>query len=377
LNKKLNLSKNLRMKINRYFAIIGVLCVLSGCKDDPVTESENNNNNQNPNAPELSSPANNSTITDISPDLAWLNFTGAASYRIQVSLDANFAGTIIIDSSLSATSINIPPGSLTTNAYYYWRVIANLQSGVSNWSSVWRFIIILAPPPPPNLLAPPNNSTGVSFTPLFDWNDPPTAESYSIQVSSNPNFIPIAFDSSGLITSTVQCPPYFLITNTQYYWRVNASNSNGASTSAWSTVFNFTTIPGPVPNSISGTITFADTMFLPPPNDYFVGIFNTNNWPPPNFGPNQIDTLDIKLVGNVYQANYIARNLPNGNYYVTCFAGEILLSNNRYLGIYGCDTVHIPFSTCPLNPTVITINNNFGVDNINFLSWADTAKAIF
>ena len=366
------------MKINKYLLIIALsFIVTSGCKDENVTETETNNNNQNPNSPELSSPANNSTISDITPEINWLSFNGATGYKVQVSLDANFLGTLKVDTTVSGTRLTMLPGLLTTNAYYYWRVMANLQSGTSNWSAVWRFTIILPPPQPPNLISPPNNSTGQSFTPLFDWNDPPTAETYRLQISANPNFTTIIFDSSAITSSELLCPPFYLTTNTLYYWRVNASNSNGGSTSNWSSVFNFTTLKGLIPNTISGTITFADTMFLPQPNAYLVAAYTPNMWPPANQTPVQIDTLQIKLVGNVYLANYTLTNLSNGTYYVTSFLSEGLLSRNIFLGIYGCDTVHIPFSGCPLNPSGVTITNNFGVNNINFISWADTAKAIF
>ncbi len=293
-----------------FFMIVLASCILQGCKDDTVTETEtNNNNNQEPNAPQLSSPANNSTITAISPNLSWASFNGATSYRIQVSMDANFISTLIEDSVVSGTGFNVAQGLLTTNVYYYWRVYANLQSGTSNFSAVWRFRIVQAPPPAPILVTPPNNSTGESFTPLFDWNDAPTAQMYRIQVSSNPNFTNIAFDSAGVIPSTLQCPPFFLITGTQYFWRVNASNSNGASTSSWSATFNFTTISGPLPNSIGGTVTFADTLFLNSQNGYIVGAYVNNNWPPNNFTPVSFDTLEIQHIGNTYQANYLLRNL--------------------------------------------------------------------
>ncbi|MCI0449831.1 MAG: hypothetical protein L0Y79_08610 [Chlorobi bacterium] len=358
-----------------------ILTLISGCKDDQPVETPINTN-QNPNAPQLLSPADNSTIEPVTPTLSWESFPNTSTYRVQISLDANFAGTMIKDTNnISGIQLTVPGGLLTTNVYYYWRVIANIQGGgTSNWSATWRFKIILAPPPPPVLLSPLNNSTNQSFTPLFDWGNSPTAETYRIQVSVNSNFSYNVLDSSLIPVSELQCPPLTLINNTLYYWRVNASNSNGGSTSNWSTVFNFRTIDGPLPNSISGTITFVDTNFLPLPDKYMVAAFPSNGkWPPIVYIPAGDDSLIIERVGNVYRANYTIRNLLNGTYYITSLAISFppLVEVHSYLGIYGCDTVHIPFSSCPLNPTGVTITNNFGVENINFLSWADTTKKIF
>jgi len=358
-----------------------VFILFSGCKEDQPVETPNNSN-QNPDAPQLLSPANNSTIEPVTPTLSWESYPNASSYRVQISLDANFAGTMIKDTNnISAAQLTIPSGLLTTNIYYYWRVIANIQGGgSSNWSATWRFKIILAPPPPPVLISPQNNSTNQSFTPLFDWENSPTAETYRIQVSINTNFLYNVLDSSQITVSELQCPPLTLINNTQYFWRVNASNSNGGSTSNWSTVFNFTTLDGLLPNSISGTITFVDTNFLPLPDRYKVAAFPSNGkWPPIGYLPAGDDSLIIERIGNVYRANYTIRNLLNGTYYITSLAiSDAPLTNvYSYLGIYGCDTVHIPFSSCPLSPSGVTITNNFGVENINFLSWADTTKKIF
>jgi hypothetical protein len=376
LKRKSNLIKTL---INKYFVVfLAFFCILWGCKDENVTENTNNNNNQNPDAPQLSAPPNNSTIDSLNPRLSWNSFQGAASYRVQLSMDANFAGIIEIDSVLSATQLTIHQGLLATNVNYYWRVIANLQSGNSNWSATWRFTVILAPPNAPNLIAPTNNSTNQSFIPLFDWDDPQFAEHFRIQVSENAGFTQILVDSSRITVSQLQCPPMILNTNTQYWWRVNASNSGGLSTSNWSTVFNFTTVAGPSPNTIKGTITFVESNFIPFPTYYMAGVFNSSQqWPPVVFPPPGFDSLLIKQIGNTYQAEYEIRNLQDGDYYVTVLAVDQIIQGPKYLGIYGCDTVHIPFSNCPLNPTRVSIVNGAGQENINFLSWADTAKVIF
>src|SRR4030095_1269762 len=219
------MNKKLIMRINKYFLqILLVLLALSGCKDDNTVEPvNNNNNNQNNNAPLLTQPANNSTITASAPLLKWDAFTGAQSYKVQLSMDANFITTNYVDTTITGTQVNVRNGLLTTGVNYYWRVIANLQGGGnSNWASVFRFIVVLAPPAPPNLISPPNNSTNQPFLPLFDWSNSPTAQTYRIQVSTAPGFSSTTLDSGGITVSQLQCPGFHLTTNTLYYWRVNA-----------------------------------------------------------------------------------------------------------------------------------------------------------
>jgi hypothetical protein len=211
--------------------------------------------------------------------------------------------------------------------------------------------------------------------PLFDWNASQTAEFYRIQVSGNSTFTNILLDNNNITATELQCPPGTLITGTQYFWRANASNSNGLSTSDWSAIFNFTTVNGPLPSSINGRITFVDTNFLQPPYYYLAGAYSI--WPPNIQGPDVYDSLVVMQQGNVYYSDFHLLNLANSIYYVALSATGPLLTDVLILGVYGCDTVHIPFNNCPLNPTSVTIQNYNGVENINFLGWADTTKRIF
>ncbi|MFZ4589758.1 MAG: YCF48-related protein, partial [Ignavibacteria bacterium] len=99
----------------------------------------------------------------------------------------------------------------------------------------------------PTLSSPANNSVDLSVTPVLDWNDVSYAVSYRVQVSTSSDFNTTVYDSAGLIFSAITIPTGKLTNNTQYYWRVNATNITG--TSAYSTVWNFTTAPN-APNSI-------------------------------------------------------------------------------------------------------------------------------
>ncbi len=328
----------------------------------------------------LTEPVNNSTVSIFTVPLKWNQYLTSTIYSVQLSMDANFITPLLIDSTLTSFETSVPSGKLTTNVYYYWRVKADIGSGnFSDWSRVYKFRVILAPPPPPVLLLPLNNSVDQPFLPFFDWEDAPTADFYRIQVSTNSSFSTILLDSNNIPVTNVQSPYFYFTTGTNYFWRVNATNSNGASTGNWSATFTFRTIEGITPSSVNGTIRFTDNNFVQPPFFYSIGAFKTNNWPPGSNDPDYSDSLSIQFVNNEYIANYSIRNIENGNYHLAVYTSSRFLTFlYTYKSVYGCDTSRVQYSNCPLvSPGTVTISNGNGINNINLLSWADSNKTIF
>ncbi|MBM4176054.1 MAG: T9SS type A sorting domain-containing protein [Ignavibacteria bacterium] len=92
-------------------------------------------------------------------------------------------------------------------------------------------------PSAPTLLSPANGSTNQSKTPTLSWDASSGATSYRLQVATDSLFSSIIFNDSTIATTSKQLPT--LNANTKYFWRVNAKNSAG--TSAYSTIWNFTT----------------------------------------------------------------------------------------------------------------------------------------
>ncbi len=91
----------------------------------------------------------------------------------------------------------------------------------------------------PVLVSPANNSTGISCTPLLNWNDVVNAETYTVQVSTNSGFTSFNVNQSGLTNSQYQVTTGTLQNNVLYYWRACAVNAAG--TGPWSTVWSFRT----------------------------------------------------------------------------------------------------------------------------------------
>ncbi|HMQ79033.1 MAG TPA: hypothetical protein PKE39_01855 [Ignavibacteria bacterium] len=369
------------MGINRKFLIALGIAILAatGCKKEESVQTPVNNDPE-VNTVLLIEPVNNGQVNTYTPVIRWDSFSGANSYTVHVSTDANFITPGILDTSVTETQITIPAGRLQTNIYYYWKVRADQGSGnFTSYSETRRFTVILAPPPPPVLLLPLNNSVDQPFLPFFDWEDSPSAETYRLQVSINSSFIPVLLDSANISGSQLQSPYFYFNTGTNYFWKVNASNSNGLSTGEWSETFSFRTVEGLRPSSISGRVRFAETNFINPPFRYIVGAYEINNWPPVNILSDYADTLVIQQVNNEFIADYIIRNVPNGSYHITVYAQTRSISNDvLHKSVFGCDTARVIYSNCPLsNPGTVTINNGNGIGNINMLSWADSLKTIF
>ncbi len=93
-------------------------------------------------------------------------------------------------------------------------------------------------PASPTLSSPYNGATGIDTSILLSWSHSSGSGSYHLQPSTLGSFAANAtIDKDGL--SDTLSSASGLAENTTYYWRVNASNSNGSSD--WSNTWNFTT----------------------------------------------------------------------------------------------------------------------------------------
>jgi hypothetical protein len=101
-------------------------------------------------------------------------------------------------------------------------------------------------PVPPVLQTPLNGAVNVSLTPNLNWSINiivGVLSSFRLQVSTTQNFSNIILDSAGITVSNFTIKPGVLNSNTQYYWRVNASVQVLFTlvTTPYSTPFNFRT----------------------------------------------------------------------------------------------------------------------------------------
>ena len=204
-----------------------------------------------PSTPKLSSPAANALLTNYTPLLDWSDSTLPSSvtltnYQLQISTDAAFATTSLIDTTTSQSNYQIGSPALAPNTMYYWRVQALGSNGASsNWTSASYFRAAMLPT---SLTAPANAASPAltTFRPTFSWNAVTGASSYTIQISTGNTF------SSTLVNTRVSVfyvPTSDLPLNKVLYWRVRAEGTNGPS--LWSDVWTFTSANPPSTPKIS------------------------------------------------------------------------------------------------------------------------------
>ncbi len=193
-----------------------------------------------PGSVQLLSPTNDSTGVLSSHPFIWKQTTGATSYELQCSKNANLSLLIIDDSTIIATSYSKLTFDSSTS--YYWRARAKADGGYGGWSPIWKFttntVQVPTAPKAPSLISPTNDSTGVLRDHPLIWQASVGATNYRAQLSKQANFSSLLVDDSMLTTSVYQTvlPLEYATT---YYWRAYAWNETG--TSPWSNVWHFTT----------------------------------------------------------------------------------------------------------------------------------------
>ena len=188
------------------------------------------------NPPALSSPQNVSTGQDTTLTVRWHSAPYATSYRFQLASYSNFSQGIVLDSTLSDTSLVLRNLQSRT---YFWRVKDNTPGGQSAWSEVWAFSTINAPIV--QLVSPSDGAVALPTTTLR-WRPVPGAVSYHLQGTLGGQLGSWMDDSALTDTFKVistQNVPY------EVSWRVMANGSDGQT--LWSRVGHFEILPFPVP----------------------------------------------------------------------------------------------------------------------------------
>ncbi len=188
---------------------------------------------QVPGAPTLSSPTNGATVEPTSITVAWNVVSGASSYTLQLSQTSTFSTLVVNQGGILAASE--PISGLAINTFYYWRVSASGSVGTGSWSSIWSFATGI--PTAPTLVSPGNGAMNQSAAVTLSWVASVGATTYGFQVSTASTFTSVFLNHTGIaVTSASAAELSYAAT---FYWRVNATNSAG--TSAWSSIWSFTT----------------------------------------------------------------------------------------------------------------------------------------
>jgi len=156
------------------------------------------------------------------------------------------AGSSVFEDPLLDAALELPEGSPAVDAgtaLYVWQgqtvldLPGSAYSGAAPDMGAYESPGSSEPPPdPPVLVSPADGATGLVLTPTLSWGG--DGDSYAIQVAAEPGFSDIV-DQAVVATASYTVATGALGHSADYYWRVNASNANGASD--YSTVWAFTT----------------------------------------------------------------------------------------------------------------------------------------
>jgi uncharacterized delta-60 repeat protein len=181
----------------------------------------------------LLSPANDSYQAFASTALDWSNASGAASYEVQLDVASSFdvAPQTFTPATSGYTLTNLLP-----ETQYFWRVRAINGNYFGDYTQVWSFTTISLSSF--MLSSPEDLSVNQNYVSLpLDWSSQNGATNYELVIDISPDFniTPETFATANSNYTITDLSP-----ETQYYWRVRASNGTiwGDYTEVWSFTTN-------------------------------------------------------------------------------------------------------------------------------------------
>jgi hypothetical protein len=253
--------------------------------------------------PTLGAPAAGATIavnpiTGIANNVVftWPRAQQATGYTLQIALDDKF-NTIVNNTNVppivagnplgtnDPVSVVIGPTTNTaggapftfdTSTKYFVRVrAAGLTINTVNFAwfspyskandiTIGSGVPVVTPTLAVTLQAPAAGATGVALAPTFQWGAVTGANSYEIQIDTDPNFgAPVAKNNS--VFTNVYVPTAPLNASTVYYWRVRATA--GTQTGSFASGVFTTSTPVVAPTSVAPAPTPIITVppYTPPP----------------------------------------------------------------------------------------------------------------
>mgnify|MGYP000134268364 CR=1 FL=1 len=233
-------------------------------------------------------------------------------------------------------------------------------------------LVYLAPagaPTSPTLVNPSNGSTGVTLRPTFEWLAVDSATSYTVLISTVSNFSSTVVNQTGVVGTSYTLGSD-LSPGTNYYWRIQAVNSNGSSLSPTRsfTTGSANTAPNTPSNVasqyLSGGATTTDAMgktmtaTLSDPDDaeqvrYRVQIATENTFASPlidyrsGFGDEGDVTYTMGQSGGTYLVGSATTTLSAGQYYVRIRAEDDAAASSAWYTISGVAFTIVTDGTAP------------------------------
>jgi hypothetical protein len=180
----------------------------------------------------LVSPVNNSVNQPLKANLQWEPNQKYKNYEILLS-ETNDFKNIELDSTLNKETVHT--SKLKSYQQYFWKVKVKTESRNGEWSEIRSFTTNVDLP---MLRFPENNTTNHPKTLTFLWFPVVGAEYYFLQVAKDIDFNNLVISKDSIYASLFEIKEE-LASDTKYFWRTRAANSDGFS--IWSEIWNFTT----------------------------------------------------------------------------------------------------------------------------------------
>ncbi|MDC1068378.1 T9SS type A sorting domain-containing protein [Candidatus Kapabacteria bacterium] len=190
---------------------------------------------------DLSAPLTDLTCQNGTTTFTWQALTDINNYNIEVSESPLFSSSEVSENTGTVTSAE----SFLSNGFtkYYWRVNAAYTSGTQSCFTEWSEIRNLTTAVyAPELSDPVDDSAGVFFNSLLEWESSNGATDYNLQVSTSSTFgaQDVIFDQEGITSNSQVVPLDPTLFDKEYFWRVRGQESNTC-ISDWSAPFSFKT----------------------------------------------------------------------------------------------------------------------------------------
>lgn len=190
-----------------------------------------------PAIPVLQKPPQFGSDIPVNVCFSWDSIKTAVSYRLQVSVLADFKKIITDTNGIINSSVSIP--NLPGSTKLYWKVAADYGLDSVLWSEIWYFTTSSTPKAlPPILVSPPILSTKNIEGELV-WEPVQNAISYRVIIAPAEDSLQAILDT--VVEKATSCIYKNLEYKKMYYWRVKTITNSDSSN--WSAAWNFHTQP--------------------------------------------------------------------------------------------------------------------------------------
>ncbi len=257
--------------------------------------------------PELISPLDGAQFAAFAAtDFSWKAMLGAASYQLEISMDATF--TTVMYKAVTLKSQHTPTSRLAANTYFWHVTPIDSKGNLGHPSAARSFVFNWNVAP--QLLTPANN-IDTAYAPTFAWTAVAGAKEYRLEVDTDQSF-----------PSPTVCRCYNtdftweknLANDQEYFWRVKALDDVGNS-SQWSPTYRFRMkwnfkpqLLTPRNNSISQSYPFLSWTPIPGIERYQVQVDESTSFNNPIFDQQIHNTAVAGIIQFTDRILFIDRN---------------------------------------------------------------------